>query len=89
MAMNVTVPDVCMTQWNDFTVIRYLVHKSTPVAKESIHVCIETAVRGFTLAELVNFPNIGSCEMQLLPFPCIVLSKLCLAISWFTCATHL
>ena len=50
MATNVTARDVRMTQWNDFSVMQYLLAKSTPVAKESVHVCIKTAECGFTLA---------------------------------------
>ena len=50
IAMNVTAHSQRMTQRNDFLVIPFLLHKSTPVAKESVNVCIETTVHAFALA---------------------------------------
>ena len=50
MTTNVTARDVHLNQRNVLPLMQYLLHKSTPVTKESTPVCIETAVRGFTLA---------------------------------------
>ena len=50
MAINVTARDVHVTQRNALPLMRYLLHKSTPVAKESVPVCIETATGRFALA---------------------------------------
>ena len=50
MATNVTACDVRVTQWNDYPLMWHLQCKSTPVVKESIHVCITTAECGFVLA---------------------------------------
>ena len=46
MATNVTAFDVHVTQWNDLTVMWYLLHTMTPVTKESVSVCIEIAMHG-------------------------------------------
>ena len=47
MATNVTVH---MTQGNDLLAVWICCTKSTPVAKESVLVCIRTTVCGFALA---------------------------------------
>ena len=49
MVTNVTVHDERFTHRNASPLMRYLLHKSTPVMKKSIRVCIETAERGFAL----------------------------------------
>lgn len=41
IATNMTAHDVCVTQWNNLSVMWYLLHKSTSVAKESVRVCCE------------------------------------------------
>ena len=53
IAMNVTARSLRVTQRKDFSVMLFMLHKSTPVAKESVHVCIETTAQsclhaGFT-----------------------------------------
>ena len=55
MATNVAACDVCATQGNDLPVIRYLLHKSIPVAKKSILVCIKTTACGFALGITHHF----------------------------------
>ena len=45
---SVTVRDLCVL--NDWSVMRYFLHKPTPVMKESILVLIEIAACGFALA---------------------------------------
>ena len=50
MATNVTADDVHVAPSNALPLMQYLLHKSTPLAKESDDVCIETAARHFALA---------------------------------------
>ena len=45
MATNVTVRDMCVTQWDDLPLMQYLLHNFTPVTMESVPVSA-----GFTLA---------------------------------------
>ena len=47
VSMATNVCDVCMTQGNDLLAVWICCTKSTPVAKESVLVCIKTTVRGF------------------------------------------
>ena len=50
MATNVAVSDVRVSQRTSLPLMQYLLHKSTPVTKESVPDCIETAAHRFALA---------------------------------------